>query len=534
MRFPWPHTWKTRILVLVPVAAVVLFGAAYTVFALQTAGAPPPAQLPPASPRTTTTSTGGIDGRWTLVADGASFVGYRIRERLGIFPAPNDAVGRTPGVQGGVTIADGAITAARFVADLQRLTSDQPIRDRIMADQGLQILTYPQARFVLTRPVTIGSPVVGQVVSFTAIGELTLHGVTRSVTFTAQGRWDGDVIHIAAHSGIERPDFRLTLEGQYGLHVADQGTIEAELTFVRAGVPGPTPTIQPVPSLSTGPPPATRPTERLASGSAVLALAITQEDSKSIFVVREDGTGLRRLTPASAFGDDQPSWSPDGTTIAFTRGEDRDPFPPIIRVFLMRSDGSGVHALTRGEVEDAAPSFSPDGSKIAFVRVRDIYATNAFSEIWVVNADGTGLRRLTHDGSTVKDTPAWSPDGRWIAYEAFGGGAGNEDIWVMRADGTGAHAITSDPAYEYSPAWSPDGARIAFAKDGDVWVMRPDGSGARRLTTGPGRDGQVTWSRDNHIVFVRDDRVIIMNSGGSHQRRVELGHRPATFPSLRP
>ncbi|MFL5799503.1 MAG: YceI family protein [Actinomycetota bacterium] len=531
MRVPWPRTWKARILVLVPMAAVLVIGAAYAVFALQTAGAPPPVQLPLASPGPTA-SSGEIDGEWTLVGDGASFVGYRIRERLGFFPAPNDAVGRTSGVRGSVTIRDGSIRESRFVADMGQLSSDQPIRDRIMQDQGLEVLAYPEARFVLTRPVAIGKPGVGRVVSFTASGDLTLHGVTRPVTFDAQGRWDGDVIYIAAHAEIARPDFRLTLQGQYGLHVSDRGTIEAQLTFVRAGGAGPRPTIEPVPSLSTGPPPATRPTEPAASGSAMLAVAVAHEDTKSIAVVREDATGLRQVTHAGTFGDDQPRWSPDGELIAFTRGENRDPLPPIIRIFTVRLDGSGLHAVTRGEVEDAAPSFSPDGSLIAFVRTTDIYSTDGFSEIWVTNADGARPQKLTDDGSTVKDGPVWSPDGRWIAFGAFGG-PGNEDVWVMRSDGTHMHRLTTDPGYEYSPAWSPDGGGIAFGRDGDVWVMRADGSGARHLTTGPGRDGQVTWSPDDRIVFARDDRVILMNPDGTHQRRVPL-RLPASSPSLRP
>jgi len=125
-------------------------------------------------------------------------------------------------------------------------------------------------------------------------------------------------------------------------------------------------------------------------------------------------------------------------------------------------------------------------------------------------------------------------EGTHIAFGAFGGDTGNEDIWVVRDDGSGLHRLTNDPAYEYSPAWSPDGSRIAFARNGDVWVMHADGSGAHRLTSGPGRDGQVTWSRDDHIVFARDDRVIIMNPDGSHERRVPLREGQASYPSLRP
>ena len=535
MRVPWPRTWRGRLAVFVVIGAVLAVAIPYGILAFTTRRAPPPAHLEPTTITSSASSgSGGIDGSWVMASDGSSFVGYRIRERLGFFPAPNDAVGRTTEVQGRVVIGSHAIREARFTADLIWLVSDQPPRDQVNNDQGLETSKFPTATFVLTRPVSIGSPGLGKVVEFRAPGRLTLHGVSRPVVFQAEGRWDGDVVHVAGHTIVHRADYGIEIDSQYGLRIADDATIEAQLTFHRAGSATPTGSPSPSPLPSGGPPPATRATEPPATGSASLALTIPGEGQSSIYTVREDGTGLHRLGGTFGFGDDGAAWSPDGRLIAFSRGESRDPSPPLIRIFVMRSDGTKARAITTGShALDTFPAWSPDGTRIAFVR--DLSTTGqGKTEIFVVDADGTGLTRLTRDLSIAKDAPSWSPDGTHITYVAFGG-PGNEDIWVMEADGSHARRLTSGPGYEYSPAWSPDGTRIAFARDGNVWVMHADGSHQRRLTSGPGRDGEVDWSPDGRqLVFTRDDRIIVMNPDGSGEHRVPLHGQAARAPSLRP
>jgi Tol biopolymer transport system component len=101
-----------------------------------------------------------------------------------------------------------------------------------------------------------------------------------------------------------------------------------------------------------------------------------------------------------------------------------------------------------------------------------------------VKADGSGLRNLTPKpvGAAYAD-PAWSPDGRKIAFVSDRDG--NSEIYVMNANGSGQRSLTRNPAYDADPAWSPDGRKIAFVSNRDgnygVYVMNADGSGQRRL-----------------------------------------------------
>ena len=238
--------------------------------------------------------------------------------------------------------------------------------------------------------------------------------------------------------------------------------------------------------------------------------------NQEIYVMNADGTGQRRLTHEKA-ADFGPTWSPDGSMIAFTsqRGGGFD-------IFVMNADGTAQRRLTnfteRG-LGAAGPTWAPDGKRIAFrSRLKQI-------DIYVVNIDGTGLTKIT-DGPGGAVTPTWSPDGRRIAFTREGNRPG---IFVMDADGKNVVQLTSNKALDHRPAWSPDGRRIAFYsnRDGDleIYVMNADGSNQVRLTRNPGEDSYPSWSPDGRrIVFQRrvlgHTQIHVMNADGSDVKRL--------------
>jgi hypothetical protein len=174
-------------------------------------------------------------------------------------------------------------------------------------------------------------------------------------------------------------------------------------------------------------------------------------DGSRIIVSNPDGSSATPILDWGASVEGL-TWSPDGGKLAaaLVTCSDDECRPDI---YTLNLDGSGLDDLTPDFLPDRDPSWSPDGSKIAFGTVRD-----ANYEIFVVNADGTGATNLTNGGPDEKD-PNWSPDGARVAFEQSSGN--HRNISVMNPDGSGRQLLdTPEPALE--PAWSPDGSLIAY------------------------------------------------------------------------
>jgi TolB protein len=332
--------------------------------------------------------------------------------------------------------------------------------------------------------------------------------------------------------------------------------------LARAFLPGTTPSDEPTPT-PTG---AFRPEPRT---NGLIAFIRTDPDSAiphqsdfpltDLYTVEPEGGSARRVVRAQGFFFRTiVTWSPDGSRVAF-------PWPSGIRV--MNADGSGIEQLTtcrrpdcvRDAGGDSHPSWSPDGTQIAFSRFN-----GSHEELWVIGADGADPRPLNQEFATIvhvswspdgseiavmgfappvpdigpdrihlvdpgsgrivrtleappglefAGTISWSPDARFIAFDAYGEG-GTLDVagvYVMRTDGTEVRPLTVCPTAlgfpggctDMHPAWSPDGTQIAFTRAlpergsdgfmGDIFVIDADGGEPQRVTRGPGLDCCPAW-----------------------------------------
>ena len=201
-----------------------------------------------------------------------------------------------------------------------------------------------------------------------------------------------------------------------------------------------------------------------------------------IVIAKSDGSGQRTITHASPGNvDGGPDWTPDGSRIAFERCG-----PVLCSIYTVRPNGRGLRRLSprcprthaRLCKNDHEPTYSPDGRHIAFWRLGS--GKKAVPTLMVGDAQLKHVHRL---GPGF--VPAWSPDGKRLVFVAKT--KTSQALYVSKADGSGRHRITPSglPAGD-QPDWSPDGTRILFlsgrADHGNLFTIAPDGRGLRQLT----------------------------------------------------
>ncbi len=229
-------------------------------------------------------------------------------------------------------------------------------------------------------------------------------------------------------------------------------------------------------------------------------------DPSQIFVMDSDGA-TRKLTNMRR-GASDPTWSPDGTQIAFAGTRPGEGHHMDTDIFVMNARGGHIRRLAGTHELDADPDWSPDGSRVAFQSGSNFQSWDGpgdYSQIWLASVPGGALTQLRLRYLPFGGDPAWSPDGRWIAFSRFAPrefiGQYPAGLLAIRPDGSGQHQLEEleNDHWRLSPSWSPDGRWIIVQEDGHLQVIHVKSGKVRTLLTDVFH-GQPSWGHDGILV----------------------------------
>jgi Tol biopolymer transport system component len=284
----------------------------------------------------------------------------------------------------------------------------------------------------------------------------------------------------------------------------------------------------------------------------LVAAEVVEHGQSDIYVLDLETRIPMRLTH-SPDTDASPTWSPDGSYIAFHTRRWGD-FTGRSEIAMVPSTGGDVIRLTHDACfQDDNPTWIADGSAVAALPVWTIPplpdlgprgvadpgdilvqgATDGVGDLFALDPVTADVTNITADRADQL-SPAWSPDRTRIAFSSDAAEPGNLDIHVMDADGRNVRRLTTHPEGESRPAWSPDGSQIAFEGPGGVWVVNADGSNAHRVTDAAPGGHHPAWSPDGELIAFADADVMVVAPDGSGLRTLveTRAERPGSYYEL--
>jgi len=180
------------------------------------------------------TAADGLAGTWTVATD--SQVGYRLKETLG--GLDTEGAGRTSSITGTMTVDGTTVTATELTVDMTTFESDDSRRDNQFDTRIMQVSQFPTATFTLTAPIEQGAiPTDGSSIQVQATGDLTIHGVTKPVTFDLTAKESNDRIGVVGSTVITFADYNIENPSNGFAETGDTGTLELQLVFDQTAGP---------------------------------------------------------------------------------------------------------------------------------------------------------------------------------------------------------------------------------------------------------------------------------------------------------